>query len=170
MEIFSSRRRLWRLVLAGSLLLMILGFSPQSWAIGKGEAAPDFSLPDTAGNTVTLSQLQGKVVVVNFFTVTCQPCRHEMPDLNVIYKENKDKGLVMLGICLNVEPNQLKVFAKQMNLEYPFLVGTDKVSKAYGEIVAVPTTFIITKEGKIAEKIEGARKKEDFLKVIAPLL
>jgi peroxiredoxin len=170
MQIFTSRKRLRWLILVGSLLLLILGFGSESWAVGKGDAAPDFSLPDTAGNTVTLSQFKGKVVVVNFFTVTCQPCRHEMPDLSAIYTENKDKGLVMLGICLNVDPNQLKVFAKQMNVAYPFLVGTDKVSKDFGEIVAVPTTFIITREGKIAEKIEGARKKEEFLKLIAPLL
>ena len=47
--------------------------------------------------------------MVNFFTVFCQPCRHEMPDLNAIYNENKDKGLAMVGICLNADPNQLKV-------------------------------------------------------------
>ena len=170
MQIVTSRVRLRRLALVGSLLLMILGFSTQSWAIGKGDAPPDFSLPDTAGNTVTLSQFKGKVVVVNFFTVTCQPCRHEMPVLSAIYKVIHAEGLVRRGICLNVDPNQLKVFAKQMNVAYPFLVGTDKVSKDYGEIVAVPTTFIINREGKITEKIEGARKKEEFMKLIGPLL
>jgi peroxiredoxin len=55
-------------------------------------------------------------------------------------------------------------------LDYPVLLGTDKVSKDYGEIVAVPTTFIINKQGKIAEKIVGARKKEEFLQMIKPLL
>ena len=59
---------------------------------------------------------------------------------------------------------------KQLKLDYPVLLGTDKVSKDYGEIVGVPTTFIINKQGKIAEKIVGARKKEEFLQMIKPLL
>jgi peroxiredoxin len=93
-----------------------------------------------------------------------------MPDLNAIYNENKDKGLVMLGICLNADPNQLKVLVQQLKLDYPVLLGTEKVSKDYGEIVGVPTTFIINKQGKVAEKIVGARKKDEFMAVIKPLL
>jgi len=138
--------------------------------VDKGRPAPDFSLPDLAGNTVTLSQLRGKVVLVNFFTVWCQPCRHEMPDLNAIYSEQKDKGVVVLGICLNADPKQLQVLVKQLKLDYPVLLGTDKVSKDYGDIVTVPTTFILNKEGQVAEKISGPRKKEEFLGMIKPLL
>jgi peroxiredoxin len=162
----------WLRVMAlwGGVFLLVLGLSTGGWAKEKGDMAPDFSLVDIAGKTLSLSQLKGKVVVLNFFTIWCQPCRHEMPDLNAIYKENKDKGLEMVGICLNADPNQLKVLVQQLKLEYPVLLGTDKVSKDYGEIVGVPTTFIIDKQGKIAEKIIGARSKDEFLKVITPLL
>lgn len=139
-------------------------------AVDKGAKAPDFSLVDTSGQTVSLSQFQGKVVVINFFTIWCMPCREEMPDLNAIYKEYKDKGLAMVGICLNVDPNQLRFFARQMKLDYPILVGTDKVNKDYGEIVGVPTTFIVDRQGKIAAKVVGAHSKADFLKIIQPLL
>lgn len=159
------RLALW--VLAGLLVCSLAG---PAVALEKGDQAPDFSLPDLAGNTTALSQLRGKVVVVNFFTVWCQPCRHEMPDLNAIYNETKEKGLVILGICLNADPKQLQVLVKQLKLDYPVLLGTEKVSKDYGDIVAVPTTFILNKEGKIAEKIIGPRKKEEFVKMISPLL
>lgn len=162
------RRRLSYLL--ASAVILVLCCSGIVGAVEKGAPAPDFSLPDLAGNTVSLSQFKGKVVVVNFFTIWCQPCRHEMPDLNAIYKDKRDKGFQMLGICLNADPNQLKVLVKQLNLDYPVLLGTDKVSKDYGEIVGVPTTFIIDKQGKIAEKIVGARKKEEFLALITPLL
>jgi peroxiredoxin len=170
MKLIHSRDRLRVLTLLGVVLLVVFGLTSNGWAKEKGDQAADFSLVDTSGNTVSLSQMQGKVVVVNFFTVFCQPCRHEMPDLNAIYNENKDKGLAMVGICLNADPNQLNALIKQLKLDYPVLLGTDKVSKDYGEIVGVPTTFIINKQGKIAEKIVGARKKEEFLQIIKPLL
>ena len=159
-----------RLALWVVLAFLIWGAAGPAMAVEKGDQAPDFSLPDLAGNTTILSQLRGKVVLVNFFTVWCQPCRHEMPDLNAIYKESREKGVVVLGICLNADPKQLQVLVKQLQLDYPVLLGTEKVSKDYGDIVAVPTTFILNKEGKIAEKITGPRKKEEFLKMIAPLL
>ncbi len=152
------------------LVLLFISLATPGWAVDKGQPGPDFSLPDLAGNPMTLSQLKGKVVIINFFTVWCQPCRHEMPDLNAIYNENREKGLIVLGICLNADPKQLQVLVKQLKLDYPVLLGTDKVSKDYGDIVAVPTTFILNKEGKIAEKITGPRKKEEFLTMIKPLL
>jgi peroxiredoxin len=170
MKLTPGQTRHWVVVQWGLALLLVLGLTAGGWAQEKGKPAPDFSLEDTAGNKVSLSQMQGKVVVVNFFTIWCQPCRHEMPDLNAIYQENKDKGLSMVGICLNADPNQLKVLVKQLNLDYPVLLGTDKVNKDFGEIVGVPTTFIIDKQGKIADKIVGARKKDEFLQVIKPLL
>lgn len=151
-------------------IFLLMALASPGWAVDKGQPAPDFSLPDLAGNTTTLSKLQGKVVLINFFTVWCQPCRHEMPDLNAIYSENREKGLIVLGICLNADPKQLEVLVKQLKLAYPVLLGTDKVSKDYGDIVAVPTTFLLNKEGKIAEKIIGPRKKEEFLTMIKPLL
>jgi peroxiredoxin len=162
---FLTTRRAWIFPL---LVLGMLMMSVNVFAAGK--AAPDFSLTDTQGKTYTLSQFKGKPVVINFFTIWCQPCRAEMPDLNEIYKEYNSKGLQFLGICLNADPNQLRFFAKQMNLDYPILNGTDKVNKDYGDIMAVPTTFIIDKQGNITEKIEGARTKADFLKMIKPLL
>jgi peroxiredoxin len=170
MKLTLDRTRLRVLVQLGLALFVVFGLSAGGWAGEKGSPAPDFSLVDTSGNTVSLSQMKGKVIVVNFFTIWCQPCRHEMPDLNAIYKENKDKGLSMVGICLNADPNQLKVLVKQLNLDYPVLLGTDQVSKDYGEIVGVPTTFIIDKQGKIVDKIVGARKKDEFMQVIKPLL
>jgi cytochrome c biogenesis protein CcmG/thiol:disulfide interchange protein DsbE len=156
----------WALLLLIGLTLIV----GPAWGQGKG-AAPDFNLPDiTSGKEYSLSQNKGKVVVINFFTFFCGPCREEMPDLNKIHNEMKGKGLVMLGIGLSSSPTQLRFLAKQLALEYPILIGDDKVSKAYGGVEVVPTTFIIDKSGNIAHKILGTRKKEDFVKLIQPLL
>jgi peroxiredoxin len=147
----------------------VLALAAPGW--GAGKAAPNFSLKDVLqGKEYSLSQLKGKVVVINFFTFFCGPCRDEMPDLNKINKELKGKGLQTLGIALNSDPTQIRFLVKQLGLEYPVLIGDDKVSDAYGSISVVPTTVIIDKEGKVAQRIEGTRKKATFVQLIEPLL
>lgn len=159
-----GRHRWW----AGLLMLLLLSLALPAWA---AKPAPDFTLPDVLeGKEYSLSQFKGKVVLINFFTFFCGPCREEMPELNKIYHENKGKGFVTLGIGLSSDPSQLRFLVKQLNLDYPVLAGTDKVSKDYGGVEVVPTTFIIDKQGNIVHKILGTRKKEEFEKLILPLL
>ena len=153
------------LVLAGCILAMA------GSAGAAGKAAPDFTLPDILqGKNYSLSQFKGKVVMVNFFTFFCMPCREEMPDLNKLYNEYKGKGFQTLGIGLSSDPTQLRFLVKQIGLDYPVLAGTDQVSKDYGNVEIVPTTFIIDKQGNVAHKILGTRKKEELAKMIEALL
>jgi cytochrome c biogenesis protein CcmG, thiol:disulfide interchange protein DsbE len=150
------------------LSICILALTSPSWA---DKAAPNFTLKDVlTGKEYTLNQFKGKVVVINFFTFFCGPCRDEMPDLNKINNELKGKGLQMFGIALSSDPTQIRFLVKQLGLQYPVLIGNDKVSDAYGSIAVVPTTVIIDKQGNIAQRIEGTRKKEIFQKLIEPLL
>jgi peroxiredoxin len=138
------------------------------WAAGS---AADFSLKAVQdGKDYSLSQFKGKVVLINFFTFTCGPCREEMPHLSKIYQELKGQGFQTLGIGLASTPEQLKQLSAQLNLAYPVLVGNDGVAKAYGGVELVPLTFIIDKQGNIAHKILGARSQEEFEKMIKPLL
>lgn len=163
----SGKTRLFGLALL--LSLSILAMATVGWAADK--PAPDFTLKDVLqGQDYSLSQFKGKVVMINFFTFFCGPCREEMPDLNKIYQENKDKGFQTLGIALSSDPTQIRFLVKQLGLTYPVLSGTDKVATAYGNVTVVPTTFIIDKQGKIAHKIEGTRKKEDFERMIKALM
>ncbi len=167
-----TNRSFGRTRLVGVALLLTLGLlvmAATSW--GAGKPAADFNLKDVLqGQDYTLSQFKGKVVMINFFTFFCGPCREEMPDLNKIYQENKDKGYQTLGIALSSDPTQIRFLVKQLGLTYPVLNGNDKVSEAYGSVVVVPTTFIIDKQGNIAHKIEGTRKKEELEKMIKALL
>jgi peroxiredoxin len=159
------RRIFQGLVLAACIVAMA------GSAMAAGKAAPDFTLPDILqGKNYSLSQFKGKVVMINFFTFFCMPCREEMPDLNNIYKEYQGKGLQTLGIALSSDPVQIRFLVKQIGLDYPVLAGTDKVGKDYDNVELVPTTFIIDKQGNIAHKILGTRKKEEFIKMIQPLL
>jgi cytochrome c biogenesis protein CcmG/thiol:disulfide interchange protein DsbE len=164
-----SSRISWSMARMLIVAACILALASPSW--GAGKPAPNFSLKDVLqGKEYSLSQFRGKVVVINFFTFFCGPCRDEMPDLNKINNELKGKGLQTFGIALSSDPTQIRFLVKQLGLEYPVLIGNDKVSDAYGSIAVVPTTVIIDKEGNVAQRIEGTRKKEVFLKLIQPLL
>ena len=164
-----SSRISWSMARMLIVAACVLALASPSW--GAGKPAPDFSLKDVLqGKDYSLSQFKGKVVMINFFTFFCGPCRDEMPDLNKINNELKGKNLVTLGIALSSDPTQIRFLVKQLGLEYPVLIGTDKVSEDYGSISVVPTTVIIDKAGNVAQRIEGTRKKEVFEKMIQPLL
>jgi peroxiredoxin len=152
-------------------LALVLAAVLAAPGLARSQAAPDFTLPDILqGKEHTLSQYRGKVVLINFFTFFCGPCREEMPDLNKIYQEYKGKGFETLGIGLSSDITQLRFLVKQLGVEYPVLMGNDKVSKDYGDILVVPTTFILDKQGNIVHKILGVRKKDEFVRMIKPLL
>jgi peroxiredoxin len=153
------------------LVLMAVLFLVTAATSGWGASAPDFKLKAVQdGKEYDLGQFKGKVVLVNFFTFFCGPCREEMPHLSKMYQELKGQGFQTLGIGLSSTPEQLKQIVSQLGLGYPVLEGNDAVSKAYGGVELVPLTFIIDKEGNIAHKILGARSKEEFEKLVKPLL
>jgi peroxiredoxin len=163
-----SFRLSWTMAQVLLVAVCILALASPSWA---DKPAPDFTLNNVlTGKPYTLSQYRGKVVVLNFFTFFCGPCREEMPHLSEIYTQLKGRGLQMFGIALNSNPTQIRFLVKQLGLQYPVLIGNDKVSNDYGSIAVVPTTVIIDKQGNIAHRIEGTRDKATFLKLIKPLL
>jgi peroxiredoxin len=85
-------------------------------------------------------------------------------------QELKSQGFQTLGIALSSTPEQLKELVAKLGLGYPVLEGNDAVSKAFGNVELVPLTFIIDRQGNIAHKVLGARSKEDFEKMVKPLL
>lgn len=120
--------------------------------------APDFAVPDLAGQAVRLSALRGKVVVLNLWTTWCPPCREEMPSMERLYQKLGPQGLVLLAVSQDdggqavVEP-----FVKGMGLTFPVLVDPEhQVGSAYG-VWGYPETFIIDREGRIAERVIGPR-------------
>ena len=160
-----SPARCWLVLMA---VLFLVSAATAGWAAGS---APDFKLKAVQdGKEYSLSQFKGKVVLINFFTFFCGPCRQEMPHLSQMSQELKGQGFQTLGIGLSSTPEQLKQIVTQLGLAYPVLEGNDAVSKAYGGVELVPLTFIIDKQGNIAHKVLGARSKEEFEKMVKPLL
>jgi peroxiredoxin len=149
------------------MAMLVLAMGSMGWA----QSAPDFALKDVrSGQKYTLSQFRGKVVLVNFFSFTCEPCREEMPYLNQIDQEFKAQGFQTIGIGLASEPAQLRALADLLGLNYPVLAGNAQVAKAYGHVEFVPTTFIIDRQGNIVHKLFMAESKEALIKLIRPLL
>jgi peroxiredoxin len=135
------------------------------------QSAPDFTLKDAvSGQNYSLKQFRGKVVVLNFYTYLCKPCREEMPALNQLDQEFKGQGLQVIGIGLASTAEQLRSLAQQLGTSYPVLVGTDETGKAYGNVEFVPTTFIIDRQGNINKKVTEAQSKADFIKLVKPVL
>ncbi len=164
-----SLRISWTMARLLLVVIFVLALTSPGW--GADQAAPNFTLPNVlTGQDYSLSQFKGKVVVLNFFTFFCGPCREEMPHLNEIYNQLKSKGLQFLGIAINSDPTQIRFLVKELGLQYPVLIGTDKMSQAYGGVSIVPTTIIINRQGNIVHRIEGTRSKAVFLKLIEPLL
>ena len=147
----------------------MLGACSQGSAIEIGRSAPDFSLTDINGETVSFSDFNGKVVILDFFAGWCPPCRQEIPDFIELEKSYGDKGFAMIGVALT-RASDAKEFAGKMGINYPVLVDDGKVSEAYGPIRSIPTTFVIDKAGKIVKMYIGYREKAVFEADIKELL
>lgn len=118
-----------------------------------------------------LAGLKGKVVIVDFWATWCPPCREEIPGFVELQKAYGDKGLVVVGLSLDDAVEPVKEFYAKSGMNYPvFLVGED-TTKAWGNIEAIPTTFILDKAGqKVGEPHVGFVPKEKFEEQIKPLL
>jgi thiol-disulfide isomerase/thioredoxin len=135
------------------------------------KAVPDFILKDLSQKKVKLTDFKGKVVILNFFATWCPPCRAEIPELNKLYRLNKDKGLVVIGVSLDMDvaPQGLTNFVKDMKITYPILMGTTDLAEKY-QVNGVPTTILINREGKAHTRYDGMVPASRFEKDLSNLL
>ena len=124
-----------------------------------GHPAPDFTLVDLEGNQVTLSDFRGKVVFVNFWATWCPPCRAEMPEIEAVHQEYKDKGVVVIGVDIAEPESTVRQYVQQGGFSWTFVLdSTGEVARDY-QIVAIPTSFFIDREGVIRAVNIGAMTK-----------
>ena len=133
--------------------------------------APDFSLPDPDGKTVRLSDFKGKVVLLDFFATWCPPCRNEIPHFIEMQKQFAAQGFTMLGIAFDAQgATVVKPFARQASVNYPLALGDSQVAQAYGGVDALPTTFLIGRDGRILQTYVGYTDQADFEQAIQSAL
>lgn len=136
-----------------------------------GKAAPDWQLSDVNGKALKLADFKGKVVVLDFWATWCPPCRAEIPGLVAIQKKYADQGLSVIGISLDEQgPTVVKPFIERFAINYPVVMGNQKVLTDYGGISAIPTTFVIDREGNVVAAHQGYTDQATFESEISPLL
>lgn len=137
----------------------------------EGNKAPDFTLISTDGKKINLSDYKGKVVILDFWATWCGPCRRGVPDLVSIQKNYNDK-VVVIGISLDSDRTKKDIlpFMKEYGINYPIVYGTNEVVMSYGNIQAIPTSFLIDQKGNVVDKYVGLVSKEIYLERIKTLL
>ena len=116
----------------------------------KGDAAPDFTLKTLEGKPLQLSSLKGKAVMVNFWATWCDPCKVETPWLVELQKKYGDQGFQVLGVAVDDSGEKaIADFAHKMEINYPVLLGTEKVAESYGGVEGLPTNYFLDRSGKV---------------------
>lgn len=152
------------------LTLVLLGLSgaalagpPQTMTALAGEPAPDFSLPDVDGKRYRLSELRGRVVLVNFWATWCPPCRREMPSLQRLWEQLKDRGVTILAIDVGEDEDTIFgfSFATGTTLDFPILLDRESKVIEQWPVRALPTSFVVDRAGKLRYRAVGGREWDD---------
>ena len=132
----------------------------------QGFLAPDFELKTPAGESITLSDLQGQAVLVNLWATWCPPCRAEMQSIEKLYREYKDQGFTVLAIDITYqdEPSAVMPFVNEQGLTFPILLDeTGGTAKAY-QLRSLPSSFFIRRDGMINDVVIGGPMSEALLR------
>jgi peroxiredoxin len=139
-------------------------------AAGKGEAAPAIQLKDQAGHAFSLAAFKGQVVVVDFWASWCGPCRKSLPELDGLQNRYAAQGVKVVGISLDSDAGSMASFLDKVPVRFTILHDpTGQVGEAYA-VVAMPTTFLIDREGRIAARFEGGAHMQEEAAAVAALL
>jgi thiol-disulfide isomerase/thioredoxin len=141
---------------------------------------PDLTLKDLDDKNVSLAELKGKVVLVNFWATWCEPCRGEIPELIQLQHTYGPRGFVLLGIALDEEgksvvapfvaKERFAVDGQKLPMDYKILIGNDEAADKFGGLFGYPTSVLISRDGKQVKRVTGAISVDDIAKEIESLL
>lgn len=146
----APRKFIIPLVILG--LLAFLGFS-----LANKAQAPDVTFTTIAGKTIKMSELKGKIVLVNFWATDCPGCIAEMPELIETYKQYHDKGFEVIAVSMSYDPpSQVLNYTKKNALPFPVMHDSmSEIAIQFNDVRLTPTSFIMDKQGKIIRKVIG---------------
>ena len=162
---------------AGLILVLLIGLLVWSADVpavtvpmSGRNAAADFALPDSQGTTIKLSDYKGGVVLLDFWATWCHGCKTEIPWYVEFQKKYRQRGLAAIGVAMDDDGwKSVRPFLKANDLNYPIVVGNEKIAKLFGAD-ALPVTLLIDRQGKVAELHAGMVDKDAFEKDIRSLL
>jgi thiol-disulfide isomerase/thioredoxin len=131
---------------------------------------PNVTFKDLQANNVPMASLKGKVVLVNFWATWCDPCREETPMLIQMQQEYASKGFTVLGIAMDEEGTRIvDPFVRttqfdlggghSMTMNYPIVLGSDDIADKFGGLLGMPTSYLVSRDGKIVKKYIGSLKE-----------
>jgi thiol-disulfide isomerase/thioredoxin len=145
-----------------------------------GTLEPSVSMKNLDGNKVSLSDLKGKVVLVNFWATWCDPCQVEIPSLIELQQKYGSRGFTVLGVAMDDEgasvvapfvgKQHFDVNGQKELMNYPIVIGNDDVAEKFGGLIGYPTSVLISKDGKIVKRITGIIDEDEISKTIESLL
>ena len=135
-----------------------------------GNKAPDFSLTGLDGSSISLEEIKGNVIFINFWATWCPPCRQEIPGFIELYEKYKEDGMVIVGVSLDRGgPDVVKEFMIEYSISYPMAMATQELYEAYQPGQYIPTTFVVDRQGTIRDKHVGYMSKEMMEKIFLEL-
>ena len=146
--------------------------SGQGHASASRKAAPEFTLTDASGVKVKLSDYKGKVVLLNFWATWCGPCALEIPWFIDFQQQYKSQGFEVLGVSMDDDGwKVVKPYVAEHKLNYRVLLGDDSIAQMYGGLDALPTTYIVDRDGKVAFPVHvGLINKSEYVQELQSLL
>ncbi|MFC4557427.1 thiol-disulfide oxidoreductase ResA [Virgibacillus kekensis] len=173
-------RLIFRTIILSVLLVAVVyalvsNLNKEDTNVDAGDPAPDFKLQQINENdeleTVQLSDLEGKGVMLNFWATYCKPCEAEMPYMEKLYKEYENKGIEIVAVSLDFNKLVINRFIDKYDLTFPVAHDTTEEVMNLYKVGPIPSSFFISPEGEIVEVVDGALtldKLEGYLKQIQP--
>ena len=153
-----------------TLSVCVLGTAGDTTPPNVRKTAPDFSLVDSNGGSIRLSDYKGKVVLLDFWATWCHGCKTEIPWYMEFQRKYKDKGLSVIGVAMDEDGwKSVKPFLENIKFNYTIVVGNPELAKEYGAD-SLPVTLLIDRAGKIAVSHAGVVDKASFEKDVQTLI
>jgi len=131
--------------------------SPTRSSAVLNAVAPDFTLQDISGRNISLSDYKGKVVLLEFWATWCPPCNASVPALVELTRKYEQKDFIVIGVSIDSDSDaseKVRKFSSSHNINFPVLLANETTAKIYN-VISIPTSFLIGKDGKIADIYKG---------------
>jgi peroxiredoxin len=156
------------LVLLG--LIVYVWFRPPAWVSDENRVAPEVKVVLLDGRQISLEQLRGKVVLVNFWATWCPYCRHEMPDMERFYRDYRAQGFEILALSQDDAQEPVRQFLVKEGYHFQVAMAEARHASAFGGVSRLPTSFLIDRQGRVRHKISGQVHYVRLASLVKPLL